>query len=363
MKNAMFVGNFNGRVAHGIVGTILSLGTATTISTFASHAHTETLSDSTQVQAEKTSDRASTNAEKASKAYELGVQHMREGLHTTALTYFQTSQKLEPDPQTTLMMASIESGIGNHTRAWKLLLQTLAERTKLSPERAKSADELANTVQQQLGHLRLTLNRGAIVLVDGHPLEKEPKNSTKGVATRWLAGTASNTQAQLSSVQDYDILVDAGFHRIDVAVDGFYPETRERAVRAGETVQIKVAFTRTFWRKASVGLMIAGGAGVAVGSGLFLAANAEKNAARHECSSAWVCTQAGQKHIGTAKTLADVTTVVIPTSAIVGATGLIYWLATLRVQSSDESQSNTAIFYPSLQVGRHESMVFFSGSF
>lgn len=360
----MFMGKVRGRIG---APKIASWGTALWLMLLTGVGHTEPLLQSPQSEPKEevqaTSSLAASKEDPARKAYEMGVHHMREGELTIALTYFQTSQRLDADPKTTLMMASIESGMGHQTRAWKLLLETLLKQEKLDSDRLEAARELANIVKRQLGHLHLKVDRASMVLVDGQPLEKEPVGAFKEPKTRWLAGTSESSTSVLSTIQDYDILVDEGFHRVEVFVDGFYSEKRERSVRAGETIELDIRLARTFWRKASAGLMIAGGAGLVAGTGLFLAATSNKNAALAHCNQNWVCLPTGKNLLEKSKDAADAATVIIPASLIIGTTGLVYWLATFRPGHQEESHNAAGTIYPNLTVGRHESIFSLSGSF
>ena len=316
-----------------------------------------------QAQIPPTSDPTSGHVEAAREAYKMGSRHMNEGEHMIALTYFQTSQQLDPDPKTTLMMASIESGMGHQTRAWKWLLKTLSEQSKLDRDGLDAAQALRKIVELQLGHLHLKVDRSAAVLVDGQPLEKETIGEAKTAKVRWLAGTSTSSRAVVLPDKEFDILLDAGFHRIEVFTDGFYLEKHERSVRAGETIAIDVRLARTFWRKASGVLMITGAGGLVVGTGLLLGATVNKSNALQYCSRDWNCLPAGKEFVATSKVAADAATIVIPTSLAIGGTGLIYWLATFRPGHAEEQRSSANIIYPTVMVGRHESMFSISGSF
>lgn len=306
------------------------------------------------------------NAEASRIAYQRGALYMREGMLATALEYFQTSLALDPHPLTKLMMASIESGMGHYTRAYKLLKQVLAQSSQLNSEQTEAATELMNTVRKRMGRFRLTVSKPNVwVLVDGRPIEVESgENSDKrALSPQWLATTSPNVNVETITRRTIDILVDAGLHRIAVHATGFHTVILERAVEGEESVMIDVRLTSTFWRKASAGLMVAAGAGIIAGTGLFLSAAANKNSALDYCNKNWICLPTGRVLLEKSKDEADAATVIIPTSLIIGTTGLLYWLATFRPDHQEMSRNAIGTIYPNIIVGRHECMFSISGSF
>lgn len=288
---------------------------------------------------------------------------MHEGLHAIALEYFEKSQRLDPHPLTTLMMAFIESGVGRNAHARILLLQTLSDVARLDAEQRSTAEQLYKSVNANLGRVRVTLvNAPAFVAIDGRPVDRDqapdPQNPKRAV---WTAGRTIKTQIAQFPMGTMDILVDPGFHSLQFTADGYYQEYRQHAVDVGETISVEVSFTRRRWRRAGIGLAVAGSVGLATGFGTFLAAVNKRDDAKTQCSATWVCSIDGRKDYKRAQLFAQIGTYTIPLSAVVGTVGATIWVATNREHDEVDSRQYAINLQPI--IGHHESMLLFSGSF
>lgn len=325
----------------------------------------------------------------AESALEEGRQLMMLGMHVDAMVQFQRSLRLHPTANATFLIGMCEGGIGHDTRARMYLRRALVESPPLEPLNQGLATRTLDRINARLGRLHIAISEtNALIRVDGRPLERDDVIDMKSSSNAtWVAGTSDLQTFASTGARVFDVLVDPGEHRLEVAADGFDSVFVVRNVRPAEAVSVNVklvpsalrirreaeqrAAEKTRRTRRSVGGILAGvgGSAVLVGGGLGIAAwyrnmDVERNCARSATLS--VCNDAGKEAHEKTQDLALATNIGIASGIGLGAVGV--WLFASARHSNEVAKGRGAsfglqAFDITMGVGNNETRVLLTGSF